>query len=129
VTRTWVLPDDLAAAQVARRHVAAELEPLSVDDEVVDDAVLVASELAANAVRHGAPPVTLTLEQRGDRVRVAVRDSGTGPDPRVPEASETSGSGRGLAMIQQLSVDHGWDRDEGGLTVWAELELRPRPIP
>ena len=127
MTSTWVLPDDLTAAQVARRHVAAELERASVDDEIVEDTVLVASELAANAVRHGAPPVTLTLEQRGDRVRVSVRDRGSGTDPRVPAPSDTAGSGRGLAMIQQISVDHGWDRLEDGLIVWAELELRSRP--
>ncbi len=127
MTSTWVLPGDLTAAQHARRHVTAELEAESVDDEVVDDAVLIASELAANAIRHGEPPASLSLEYRDNRVRISVHDSGRGPGPQVQEPSDTAGSGRGLAMIQQIGVDHGWDRDEDGLTVWAELELRPRP--
>jgi anti-sigma regulatory factor (Ser/Thr protein kinase) len=129
VTNVVVLPDDLSAAEAARHHVAEELARQSVDDEVADDAILVASELAANAVRHGRPPVTLALEYRDGRVRISVHDSGHGTDPRSPAPSTTSGSGRGLAIVRDIAVDHGWDRDDDGLTVWAELELRSRPTP
>ena len=125
----WVLPGDLSAAGAARDHVSAELQGLALDDRTVDDAVLVASELAANAIRHGAPPVTLIVDITGATVRIEVRDHGRATEPSALPPSSSAGSGRGLALVQQLALDHGWARGHDGTTVWAELPLRERPSP
>lgn len=129
MTIEWLLPDDLTAARAAREEVTAELRRLGLHEELVDDVALVASELAANAIRHGAPPVVLRLSVIEDAVRVEVRDQGRDTDPAVREAADDAGSGRGLAMIDALARVHGWQRDEDGMSVWAELPLRGSPSP
>ena len=127
MTQEWLLPDDLTAAQAAREHVADAIAQSRLADDVVDDLVLIASELAANAVRHGSPPLGLRLDGGADRVRVTVSNHGDGPDPRIVAADTDSGHGRGLAMVEQMADGVGWARDGDRLDVWAELVLEQAP--
>jgi anti-sigma regulatory factor (Ser/Thr protein kinase) len=121
----WMLPGDLTAARAAREHVAAELDRRGIDGTAADDAVIVVSELAANAVRHGAPPIRLRLDFSPARLRITVTDHGDVPDPRVVLAAPDAGHGRGLAMVAALAADTGWARDGDELAVWAELPISP----
>ncbi|MEU2592990.1 ATP-binding protein [Streptomyces albidoflavus] len=75
-----------------------------------DDAVLVVSELATNAVLHapanGASSFLLELAHLSDgALMVAVSDHGDGPD-RLPCGlpAEDAESGRGLYLVQQLGA-------------------------
>ena len=96
--------------------------------------------LLANASRHThAGSVTVTVEDRADRVRVAVEDTGEGiPDSDLPyvferfyrsdiaRATGTGGSGLGLAISKRIVDDHGGrvfaeHNDSGGATVGFEL--------
>ncbi len=120
----WVLPADLTAARAAREHVATELGRRDLADDIVHDAVLVSSELAANAIRHGRPPVVLRLDFRADSMRISVHDHGEAANPEPASAATTQGHGRGLAIVDELSIDTGWERDASGTTVWADLALR-----
>jgi serine/threonine-protein kinase RsbW len=120
----WVLPDDLTAAGAAREHVADALAALALPAHVRDDLVLITSELAANAVRHGSPPALLRLEHDKDRVRVTVGNHGDAPDPRILTADPDADHGRGLAMVEQMADTVGWSRDGDRLDVWAEVRLR-----
>ncbi|MFF3765897.1 ATP-binding protein [Streptomyces sp. NPDC001922] len=105
-----------------------------VPDGVVDDAVLVLSELLSNACRHGRPlcgdgtgtgsdevRMAWRLDEFG-RVTVEVTDGGgpTRPLPATP--SVTARGGRGLNIIRAVAQDWGV-RDEmpGEVTVWATL--------
>lgn len=121
MTSAWSLPEDLSAASFARQRVAEQLAGQGLPDATVDDLVLIASELVANAVRHGSPPAVLTLEVGPDRIRILVSNHGSAPDPRVLTADPDADHGRGLAMVEALADEVGWARDGERLDVWAEV--------
>jgi anti-sigma regulatory factor (Ser/Thr protein kinase) len=121
--REWVLPDDLTAAAVARGHVAEALDAIAVVGEAQEDAILIASELAANAARYGAAPLTIRLETMSRRLRITVGNHGESPDPQIRVAEPHAAHGRGLAMIKGLAEDVGWDREADRLEVWADVAL------
>lgn len=88
---------------------------------VVDDVALIAAELIANAVQHGAPPLAIAVDGVADCIRIEVSDGN--PHPPVRPANNPSNmTGRGLALITALSARWGVHRNEdGGKTVWAEV--------
>jgi anti-sigma regulatory factor (Ser/Thr protein kinase) len=97
---------------------------------VVDDAVLVASELVANSVRHAdltpEDVIRLGIELASDRVRIEVEDPGsTGAvAPRRPDFA--NGGGFGLNVVLALSAR--WGVVRGRTTrVWAELTWSSPP--
>lgn len=75
--------------------------------------------LMQNALRHGAPPVIVTVSREEDRVQLRVRDHGPGipeserqrvfePFYRPSGRSEASGGwGLGLALVRQIAEHHG----------------------
>jgi anti-sigma regulatory factor (Ser/Thr protein kinase) len=110
-----------------RRLAVGALDGLSA--ATVDDVALVVSELAANAVRHGRTPYTVSITQQPGTVRVEVQDRGGGsPVMRHPEA--TAIGGRGLQIVDAVSRSWGVERVPDGKFVWAELRAeRPRATP
>jgi anti-sigma regulatory factor (Ser/Thr protein kinase) len=91
-----------------------------------DDVILLASEVATNAVVHTASGKggTFTVVVRpGDRaVRVEVHDGGSETPPKARSADELAGSGRGLAMIEALATRWGHLGNRDGRVVWFEVE-------
>lgn len=103
----------------ARRAVAECAARLGLED-VTHDLLLVVSELVTNAVRHGAPPVRLEVLADEDVVRIAVVDGEPGlPAPR--DADRDAESGRGMALVDLLSDEHGVREQPPGKTVWASV--------
>ena len=94
-----------------------------------DIAVLLASELVANAVVHAAGPVTLTVQDTVDRVRVEVADND--PRPARPPTSEPSATGESGRGLQACSPSHPWGSDPrpgaAGKTTWFELQDHDNP--
>jgi two-component sensor histidine kinase len=104
-----------------------------VTESVIDDAVLILSELLSNACRHGRP---LGSALAGDgnvraawcfdpsgRLTLEVTDGGgpTRPAPATP--SVTARGGRGLNIITALAEDWGVRDDaRGEVTVWAVVQ-------
>jgi anti-sigma regulatory factor (Ser/Thr protein kinase) len=89
----------------------------------VADAVLVVSELAANAVTHASSAFTICVEQTPSHVRIEVRDRGAG-EPRQQHPGSEQPYGRGLHIVNELTDDWGIDtHPEGGKTVWVDLPL------
>ncbi|GAA2421799.1 hypothetical protein GCM10010405_00040 [Streptomyces macrosporus] len=88
---------------------------------------LCVSELATNAVRHGAPPgrgfrVRLEVPERGV-LRVEVHDSGAGrPWVRRPAPDEEGG--RGLLLVDALADVWGVRERGPGKAVWCEFGLK-----
>jgi anti-sigma regulatory factor (Ser/Thr protein kinase) len=92
------------------------------DDLMVDDAILVADELATNAIRHGQAPrqCRLMLTEQGRRLRIEVDDAApTQPRMRTPDRH----GGRGLVLVDRLAASWGTLRSPSHKTVWAELTL------
>jgi anti-sigma regulatory factor (Ser/Thr protein kinase) len=89
--------------------------------------LLVTSELVTNGLRHGEPPVLLTLDWRRDRMRLTVADQGS-KTPRPRLAGPDSTGGRGLFLVSALAAawkiePHIGDRGGArpGTSVWAEF--------
>ncbi|MCX4787491.1 ATP-binding protein [Streptomyces sp. NBC_01221] len=86
----------------------------------LDDVLLCVSELATNALVHGAPPgrgylVRLLLEEGGAALRVEVHDSGGGqPGVREPDGE----SGRGLLLVAAVADRWGVGERNPGKIVW-----------
>jgi hypothetical protein len=113
------LPADLSAARHARSFLRNSL--CLHQTRVLDRALLLVSELAVNAVEHGAPPVTASLDCEGvEGVRLGVHD-GSPARPVLHEVGPEAESGRGVNLVQILSEDWGVDVDTSGKTVWCLL--------
>jgi anti-sigma regulatory factor (Ser/Thr protein kinase) len=93
---------------------------------VADDVILLASEVAANAVVHtasGKGGTFTVVVQPGDRaVRVEVHDGGSEAPPKARSADELAGSGRGLGFVEALATRWGHLGDRDGRVVWFEVE-------
>jgi len=113
------LPADLSAARQARTFLRSSL--CVHQSRVLDRALLLVSELAVNAVEHGAPPVTASLDCEGvSGIRLAVHD-GSPTAPVRHEVGPEAESGRGVDLLAVLSEDWGVDLDPTGKTVWCVL--------
>jgi anti-sigma regulatory factor (Ser/Thr protein kinase) len=95
--------------------------------DLSDDAELVVSELATNAVqasrRAGVPFFRLILTHGQGELSILVRDLCPGI-PRSRNAGDQDEGGRGLSLVQALSGRSGWyPADDGapGKVVWAAL--------
>jgi signal transduction histidine kinase len=88
---------------------------------VLEDALLIVSELAANAVAHARSAFTIRLAHAASSLRIEVRDHGGGvPTLRSPQPDETFG--RGLSIVDKLARGWGFDpQPGGGKTVWVDI--------
>ncbi|MGW0533610.1 ATP-binding protein [Streptomyces sp. NPDC003032] len=87
------------------------------------DVQLCVSELLSNVIRHlgEGTPVTVRVTGGAGRIRVAVTD----PEPRVwPLLRHAGGddeAGRGLALLDAVSLRWGVEQGTSSKTVWCEL--------
>lgn len=82
---------------------------------------LVFSELATNALRHGAHPVTATLARTFNGWLVTVSDGGTEERPTLRDAQPHRPGGHGLRLVVRLSTAVGWYRLGALKHVWADV--------
>lgn len=111
--------------------------PLVRADAVLCERILV--NLLHNAVRHGAPPITVDARVAGERVELVVRDGGVGPDPAAAAhmfdpfvaGTRTGGTGVGLALSRGLAEAQGatLQRERGEAGTGFVLALPAAPLP
>jgi DNA-binding NarL/FixJ family response regulator len=119
---TLDLPQALTSARKAREFVSEKVTEWALE-QLLDDALLVASELAANAITHADSACRIRLSLNPATLRIDVLDTGTGtPEPQP--ASATEEHGRGLHLVAALTTAWGLEVLPGeGKLVWAELPL------
>lgn len=119
------LPAVPASAATLRSHLTADLVELPIPPTLIDDVVLVATELITNAIRHGEPlaggQVTVTWQVADGEVLIRVTDAGSPQRPQVRHPSPRETSGRGLALVEALATRWGVEDAPDGTTVWAAL--------
>ncbi|MDX2863006.1 ATP-binding SpoIIE family protein phosphatase, partial [Streptomyces scabiei] len=114
------------AAPRARAFASGVLTSWRFPPELHDLGVLAASELVANSLQHGTPPMRLRLRRTDRRLIVEVTD-GDDHLPRRRRADPADESGRGLAIIGTIASDWGSRRTPGGgKAVWCEFALPGR---
>jgi anti-sigma regulatory factor (Ser/Thr protein kinase) len=122
---TLQLVPALRAPRAARAFVAETLTAWDVQDDEVEAAKLVVSELVTNAVLHAPESPTISLELRltDGVVRVLVTDGGLGgPERQAQPDPWTRETGRGVWLVDAFTERWGTEtHGRDGKTVWCEL--------
>lgn len=121
------LRPDVNSPAEARRSLEA-LRP-SLNDLLVDDAVLLVSEIVSNSVRHASldksDAIRVRVRGSDSMLHIDVTDPGPGFDPERVEPSEHE-SGWGLRLLDRLATRWGVERNEV-TKVWFELTAPVSP--
>jgi anti-sigma regulatory factor (Ser/Thr protein kinase) len=135
--------DTLSSWELAGEHAGpGERAEWAQRDALVDDAVLLTSELVTNAVLHAGTPVQVTCRLLGDlsdgAVEIAVLDrrpTQLRPDrPHTAAEAAERTNGRGLQLPSELATAWGVTYARAAKAVWFRLNLAGRgqsavPVP
>ncbi len=134
------LPDEVALDQpfragelyTLRAAVAAHASELGGGPDQVEALMIVASELATNAILHGGGRGQLRLWSAGGRLHMRVSDHGKGiPDPGHagldPQEPSALG-GRGLWIARQLCDDVAITAGPTGTAITVSLRVSGAPV-
>ncbi|MFB7091439.1 SpoIIE family protein phosphatase [Streptomyces sp. NPDC056296] len=114
------------AAPRARAFASGVLTSWRFPTDLHDLGVLATSELVANSLQHGTPPMRLRLRRTDRRLIIEVTD-GDDHLPRRRRAEPGDESGRGIAIVATIASNWGSRRTPGGgKAVWCEFVL-PKP--
>ncbi|MFF0516952.1 SpoIIE family protein phosphatase [Streptomyces sp. Tu 4128] len=114
------------AAPRARAFASGVLTSWRFPTDLHDLGVLATSELVANSLQHGTPPMRLRLRRTDRRLIIEVTD-GDDHLPRRRRAEPGDESGRGIAIVATIATNWGSRRTPGGgKAVWCEFVL-PKP--
>ncbi|CAJ65038.1 MULTISPECIES: SpoIIE family protein phosphatase [Frankia] len=138
-TQAITLPPTPDSPRSARRFLLETLRG-RLDDDLLDSALLLVTELVTNVVVHAGTAATVDVRQEGDGVRVGVADRHPvrigmarvkkvdvpRPPSAFPEEADFGidglrEDGRGLALVDALATSWGTEHRPGGKTVWFRL--------
>jgi hypothetical protein len=91
--------------------------------EVADGVILVATELASNALRHGDPPAVVRLLRGSGEFLVDVADHDVAGAPRLAVVHQRGAGGRGLHIAGTLARELGWYVTATTKHIWASFPL------
>jgi len=112
----YLLPSVPSGVGRARELIRTDLTDWGLE-HVVDDCLLIVSELVTNAVRYGGSAYALRLEKREGQVYGEVFDPGEGV-PRPQPADMDAISGRGLQIVGAIADEWGVTTTDNGKVVW-----------
>ncbi|MEV0962593.1 MULTISPECIES: ATP-binding SpoIIE family protein phosphatase [unclassified Streptomyces] len=115
------------AAPRARAFASGVLASWRFPVELRDLGVLAVSELVANSLQHGTPPMRLRLRRTDRRLIIEVTD-GDEHLPRRRRAETEDEAGRGISIVATIASSWGCRRTPGGgKAVWCEFALPDSP--
>lgn len=97
-------------------------EDRAVDQELVYEAGVVATELLSNATRACRSRIVLRLDVHHGSIRIEVYDDGPGVPVERHMAADQVG-GRGLRIVDSLSTSWGTIPRPAGKCVWSEMPV------
>jgi serine/threonine-protein kinase RsbW len=103
------------------------MSSLSAVGPSLGDAMLVASELVTNAVRHSGcqehESLDVAVHRYDHHLTISVHDPGaSGREPQIPPLTERAAESLGLRIVEELTSRWGSERRDG-YVVWAELPI------
>jgi signal transduction histidine kinase len=125
----WVLDSFGGLRQLrASLFVALKGEPMPPGgelDEVPERVMVVATELATNALRYGRPPTRVYLRRTEHTFVLDVADEDPDTVPEAAGPRPPGGGGLGLHIVGDLAEAVGWYADGTSKHVWAEFRIPP----
>ncbi|GHH00463.1 SpoIIE family protein phosphatase [Streptomyces lanatus] len=116
----WRVPE---AVGHARRFTRRTLRAWALAPQDTDTVLLVVSELVTNALVHTDGRVRLDLTLVNHRLRVAVADASPRSPVKPTSISWEATGGRGILLVEAMSVAWGTVPVSGGKQVWSEIAL------
>ena len=116
------------AVSAARSYVTDVLAAWEVPEDLIDTARLLTSELATNAVTHGATAGgTITLEVRSFGCCLGIEVHDTSPNvPMLRPVADDTEHGRGLLLVAEAADSWGYYFESGTKHVWFHLHITSR---
>jgi len=133
ITAETTLPAQVLSPAAARRAVREALTGADLE-VMLDDAVLLVSELVTNAVVHAGTQIELHIDLGPGSARVEVIDYRPGALPALlREPDDDREAGRGMILLDAIAKEWGTRHFAGGKAVWFMLgvtdRVAPRPLP
>ncbi|GAA4301499.1 ATP-binding protein [Klenkia terrae] len=116
----WTLATVAELPQV-RAELRRQLAAGTADPDAAGELVMLADELASNGLRHGSPPVQMTVSTTATGWLVMVTDGAGTRAPAEAVGRDPALGGLGLHMVAAMGEDGGWFPDRGRKTVWATV--------
>lgn len=124
------LPHSAEVAQLARQRIRDNFTSV-LTPQILNDVLLIATELVTNSFRHARPPISLSvslIDDNAQTVLVEVTDDGPISDVRIPSILPSEEYGRGNHIVAALSDNYGTRQlTSAAVTRWAELGCSPKP--
>lgn len=121
VVRRTRLPADRRTPGAAREIVRAVLHEVELT-ELMDEALLLTTELATNGVVHAGTDMDLEVVADRDEVTVTVTDFASGvPTRMTPNGVEMAEGGRGMLLVDHFATSWGTTHQPTGKGVWFRL--------
>ena len=76
-------------------------------------------ELGSNGLRHGRPPIRVTVATTRTGWVVDVSDTAVDTPPSPAVGRDPAQGGMGLRLVARLASGHGWEVRDGRKHVWA----------
>jgi anti-sigma regulatory factor (Ser/Thr protein kinase) len=123
---SWRGAPSTAAELTALRgqlHAALRDGPLAIGagPDAVEKMLLAFEELASNGLRHGRPPVHVTVTATGAGWLLEVSDAAGDRPPTPAVGRDPAHGGLGLHLVARLCTAHGWILQNGRKHVWAHV--------
>jgi serine/threonine-protein kinase RsbW len=122
----WTLdrPPELRSLRAAVRQAVLRRVRVTVDvEDLVERLMIVATELAGNALRHGGSPTVVALLRADGHLIVDVVDQDPGTVPAVDRRRPLGAGGLGLPLAERLAQHVGWYPTTTGKHVWAQFRI------